>query len=158
MSSSYQDFVQAYLDAMDPPARVVGYPDAPAAHVSDTHDMAITADTAGVYRVTVNGIDVTEQFIRAHTAPPTLVWELVQRAVAMVNEPSRKKHIYVPKSDVQDAMKQVVEKHLGGPLPEDTKVTNNWTTPDKWCIEIDSQEFPQNPDDKTSQELKPRKR
>jgi hypothetical protein len=75
-----------------------------------------------------------------------------------MSDPSRKKHIYVPKSDVQDAMKQVVEKHLGGKLPEDTKVTNNWTTPDKWCIEIDSQEFPQNPDDKTSQELKPRKR
>jgi hypothetical protein len=73
-------------------------------------------------------------------------------------EPSRKKHIYVPKGDVQDAMKQVVEKHIGGKLPEDATVTNQWTTVDKWCIEIDSNEFPQNVDGTTSQEIKPRKR
>lgn len=36
MTNTYQDVVQAYLDAMDPPARMVGWPDAPAVQMADS--------------------------------------------------------------------------------------------------------------------------
>lgn len=73
-------------------------------------------------------------------------------------EPTRTKHIAVPKQLIADALKQVAERALGGPLPPDTRVTRHWTNADNYHIELDSQEFPQNADGVVSQALPTRKR
>lgn len=80
-------------------------------------------------------------------------------AVRMAAPPTRAKFVDVPQADIEDAMKHVVERHIGVPLPADTKVTRHWQQAGKvWHIEVDSQEFPENEPGVIAQELPRRKR